>query len=208
MQPHEYSIIGHNRARIGRRLGTVAAIIASSLAALGVVIFRIAEQLGLPDQLGPAIAIPISASLVFPIVHVIFDNWLWKHSVLVKILGVPDLNGVWDCEGQTIGGGNSLGEKWTGVVSVVQTWEKISVYLDTASSSSYSVAASLIHQPGRGFVLMYSYRNEPGISDTDLKGHIGYCELQIGSDIREATGDYFNNRGRTTYGKMKLKRRN
>jgi len=81
---------------------------------------------------------------------------------------------------------------------------KIRVYLNTGQSSSRSKSASLVKEPGRGYVLMYSYQNEPKLGEPELRTHVGYCELQLDEDISSAEGDYFNNRGRVTFGRMKL----
>ena len=39
-----------------------------------------------------------------------------------------------------------------------------------------------------------------------MSPHVGYAELAFQEDLRGAEGDYFNNRGRTTFGKMTLTR--
>jgi hypothetical protein len=54
---------------------------------------------------------------------------------------------------------------------------------------------------------MYSYQNEPRIGEPELRSHVGYCELQLAEDLQSAEGDYFNNRGRVTFGRMKLIRK-
>ena len=54
---------------------------------------------------------------------------------------------------------------------------------------------------------MYSYRNEPKIGEKDLYQHIGYCDLTFNASADAAEGQYFNNKGRVTYGRMKLTRK-
>lgn len=54
---------------------------------------------------------------------------------------------------------------------------------------------------------MYSYRNEPAIGQKELNPHVGYCELNFDESVTKADGDYFNNKGRTTFGRMALTRK-
>lgn len=54
---------------------------------------------------------------------------------------------------------------------------------------------------------MYSDRNEPRVGEPSLNAHIGYCEMQFTKSLRDAEGDYFNARGRGTFGRMKLTKR-
>lgn len=207
MQPHEYSVIGHSRATVGRYLGTVAGIIASACALIITVALDLAKQTGLSNWIPEVVLLPISAAVVYPIGHRLFDAWAWKWPPILKLLGIPDLNGEWVCDGKTMDADGNVLHTWSGTVSISQTWEKIKVYLDTGSSKSASVSASLVNEPGRGFLLMYSYRNEPKIGEKELRPHVGYCELTISKDVASAEGDYFNNKGRVTFGRMKLSRK-
>ena len=78
--------------------------------------------------------------------------------------------------------------------------------LSTGQSRSSSKAASLLRQPGAGCVLMYSYRNEPRIGEA-ITPHVGYAELTFDDALTAADGEYFNSKGRTTFGRMTLTRR-
>jgi hypothetical protein len=53
---------------------------------------------------------------------------------------------------------------------------------------------------------MYSYRNSPKMGQGELASHVGYCELLFDEKLTQASGDYFNNFGRTTSGRMTLTR--
>lgn len=75
-----------------------------------------------------------------------------------------------------------------GYLTISQTWEKIRVYLNTGQSSSRSKSASLVKEPGRGYVLMYSYQNEPKIGEPELRSHVGYCELLLNEELTTAEG--------------------
>jgi hypothetical protein len=55
-------------------------------------------------------------------------------------------------------------------------------------------------------MLMYSYRNEPRVGESEINAHLGYCEMRFNRSLLDADGDYFNARGRGTFGRMKLTR--
>jgi hypothetical protein len=92
----------------------------------------------------------------------------------------------------------------TGTVTISQSWEKIHVTLRTDRSASHSVSAALIPEADGSWMLMYSYRNEPRAGEPELNAHLGYCEMRFSKSLRDAEGDYFNARGRGTFGRMWL----
>lgn len=209
MQPHEYSIIGHNRASVGKGLWLVMTLVASAAVVVLAMVKDWAAAFGFPPVIINAIAFPVSAATIYPLGFVVFNKWIWKWPWISKILGVPNLSGKWECEGQKVGGvGISAPEDWQGELVISQTWDKIRVYLRTGKSDSKSVAASLLYEPERGYVLMYSYRNEPHLSNEKMSPHVGYCELVLDESLTHGEGDYFNNRGRVTWGRMSLRKMN
>ncbi len=207
MQPHEYSVIGLDRTAIGRYLGVVAGVAASLVAMVATLAFDLAQRFGFSD-VGAGVAIyPINAGLFYFLGHLAFNKYIWRRKFVQTILGVPDLNGEWACKGVTKDNDGNVIYEWDANVTISQTWEKIRVYLTTGQSSSRSKSASLVKEPGRGYVLMYSYQNEPRIGEPELRSHVGYCELLLDEDLKTAEGDYFNNKGRVTFGRMKLTRK-
>jgi hypothetical protein len=70
---------------------------------------------------------------------------------------------------------------------------------------SQSKAASIIHEKQIGYRLLYSYQNIPR-SGEPMNPHIGYAEVLFDEDLQIAEGEYFNNKGRVTYGRLKLVR--
>lgn len=206
MQPHEYSVIGHSRATIGRYLGTAAGLLASLTAVIVTASLDLARTLGISGDTTHVVIFPLNAAAFYFLGHLVFEKWVWRSKVVQALMSVPDLNGEWLCEGETKAQDGSVSQSWQGTVSITQTWEKIRVYVDTGQSTSRSKSASLVKEPGRGYVLMYSYQNDPRIGEPELRSHVGYCELQFSEDLLSAEGDYFNNRGRITFGRMKLTR--
>lgn len=207
MQPHEYSVIGLDRTAIGRYLGVVAGVLASVAAMMTTLFFDLAQRFGISDVGAGVVIYPINAGLFYFLGHLAFNKYIWRCRIFQAMLGVPDLNGVWACKGFTKDNDGNVTYEWDATVTINQTWEKIRVYLTTGQSSSRSKSASLVKEPGRGYVLMYSYQNEPRIGEPELRSHVGYCELQLDEDLKIAEGDYFNNKGRITFGRMKLARK-
>lgn len=203
MKHHEYSILGHSRAIIGRYLGTFAAILASGGAIAGGAVLALFDQLGLKDSRSEIVLWPLTVGVIFTAVHFGFDKFVWRWSIVRKLTNIPDLNGVWLVSGTTVSDGNTA---WSGELTISQSWEKIWVHLQTETSSSRSKAASLLYEPGSGYCLMYSYRNEPRMGE-EMVAHVGYAELTFDDALSKASGEYFNSKGRTTFGRMAISRK-
>ena len=204
---HEYTVLGHNRVVIGRYLGMAAAAIASGAVVLLGIVMHLADKLGWQKYIPDIAAWPVSAATVFLIVHFCFNKLAWRWWPLGKFLRIPDLNGKWDCKGETLDAQGVVQNSWTAEVTITQTWEKIKIRLATAQSNSHSITAALVYEQAEGYRLMYNYRNEPKIGQPALAAHVGFAELLFDEDVRNAEGDYFNNRGRVTFGKMSLSKK-
>lgn len=205
LTPHEYSIIGHSRTTIGRYLGALAAWIAAGSVVASGAAAGIAHWLGLSEWMSHLAIVPISAAAVYPVAHWLFDRIAWKYAG--HVLKIPDIGGTWHCEGSTRAEDGSVKFQWPAKVTITQSWEKIHVTLRTDRSASHSVSAALIPEADGSWMLMYSYRNEPRAGEPELNAHLGYCEMRFSNSLRDAEGDYFNARGRGTYGRMKLTKR-
>jgi hypothetical protein len=204
---HEYSVIGHSRSTWGRRLGALA----GGLAALGVLtagaFLGLAERIGVAEQVPEVIMWPFTAAFVYAGVHWLFNRVVWKWKWFSSILGVPDLSGTWHCRGRTLNPIKGAPPDWEGELRITQTWEKIRVYLKTGQSESQSKAASLIFEPGVGCRVLYSYYNVPALGEK-LQAHVGYSEIMFSETLTSGHGEYFNNKGRVTYGTMQLTKGN
>lgn len=204
---HEYSVIDHPRAAVGRWIGSAAGAIAAVITVIAPIITGWFDQLHVAVGTPRWVVAPIAAGVVFALVHLAFDKLVWRWPLVRTFLRIPDLNGVWAVSGRTMNPVPGAPDEWTGEVRITQTWEKIWVHLKTRQSCSSSKAASLLRQPGAGCILMYSYRNEPRIGEA-ITPHVGYAELTFDEDLAGADGEYFNSKGRTTFGRMTLTRRN
>lgn len=198
---HEYSILGHSRASLGRHLGTVAAAAAGSSVLVAPAILAILEKFGLIDEIPRLLLWPITAGLFYLAIHWLFDRYLWRWNWLARFLGLPNLSGQWVCNAQTFDSDNKPTFEWSGTVTIHQTWEKIRIYLDTGQSSSSSCIASISPETEKGFKLIYSYRNEPKVGE-ELQIHLGFAEMLFNHNTTRADGEYYNVKGRLTKGRM------
>ena len=131
---------------------------------------------------------------------------IWKIKCLESVLGFPDLSGTWCCEGQTLDFENKVLYEWPAEIVITQTWEKICIALKAKESRSVSQTATLRKKEGVGYLLAYSYHNEPNGKNHELQQHFGFCEFLFNPELTEAEGRYFTSRGRNTFGSMKLTR--
>jgi hypothetical protein len=208
VRDHEYAILGGlNRAKIGQTIGVIAGVISAMIVAAILALINVAKWLGVGDSVPPVLLIPIGAGAVYAALYWLFDRHAWKIGTLSRWLKVPDLSGRWICEGRTLSpGSDAYGPSWSAEIMIIQSWDRIRVRLKTAQSASNSVTASLLHDPVDGYRLIYSYRNDPRIGETELASHLGFAELIFAPDLRSADGEYFNGHGRYTYGTMTLVR--
>ena len=90
-------------------------------------------------------------------------------------------------------------------VSIIQTWSKLAVRLETEHSRSRSVTASLRMIDLPHPELIYQYVNEPkSNAPTTMEMHRGTAILElIGFDL---VGDYYTGRGRGEIGTIRLRK--
>lgn len=196
---HDYSIDKHPKAKIIFALAFLAIFFAKHIND-----FFLCESLKL--SLFARMNIPVFA--FFSLIYFVFEKYLWKVEVLRKIFLVPDLNGTWSCIGETIikdGGKTSI--KWKGNLTITQSWSKIAICLSSKNSESKSLAASIKHEPGSGYRLVYQYSNNPNLNETELKIHKGVTELLFDEKAKEASGYYFTDQHRGTVGSIKLRKK-
>ncbi|WP_370153280.1 hypothetical protein [Ferrovibrio sp.] len=204
MRVHEYTIIGHSRAKIGRWLAIGAGLIASGGVTVGIAAIDLAKRAGIETS-GSLIIWPITSGVVFAALYFSFDYWIWKLPVASRLLNIPNLAGKWEVTGQSLGQKGEVLHDWKGLITITQSWEKIRVFLETKTSDSYSISAALLPDRDIGCRLMYSYRNEPKLGNPDLKPHDGYAEIIFHPKNGVGNGDYFNKQ-RFTFGTTKLKK--
>jgi hypothetical protein len=195
---HDYAIFGHSRTSIGRWLGVVSVIITGALSSLFLWLYKATNI----EAFATAIITP---AIIYFILHYFFDKVAWR----IPFFSIPDISGVWVVQGETLNEDGTTKYPWNAEIDIEQTWEKICISLKTSQSSSESYTATLGKKPGTkgGWVLHYSYTNNPDLGQFhELNSHKGYCELVFNKDLRLGEAAYFNSNGRRTFGKMNLKK--
>lgn len=204
-QDHEYALLGgFNRSHVGRWIFMGSAAVSAVLVFLLLSAVDVAEKLGWPVNLPPAALSLIGAGSVYLALYFLFDKFAWKIGPISRALKIPNLAGTWRCEGLSTDKTPPL--PWTGTITITQSWDRVRVHLKSVQSASNSVAAALVCDPVGGHRLMYHYKNEPRQDEAELHAHHGFADMVFSADGKAAYGEYFNGRGRNTFGDMKLTR--
>lgn len=208
MLDHEYALLGgFNRAKVGRYLGVIAAGVSAAIVFVLLNAVTFVQNLGLPAHLTPSVMSLVGAGAVFGALYWLFNRYVWRWPLLAMALKVPNLAGDWKCVGRSVAPDGTVQHEWSGIVSIYQRWDKIRVRLKTEQSGSDSIAAALVCDDDDGYRLLYNYRNDPKIGEVELKSHLGFCDMHFSKDLKSADGEYFNGRGRNTFGTMWLTRK-
>jgi hypothetical protein len=197
---HEYSIIGHKRSEVGRYLGLVSVALAPLIT--GAAAWAAQLPFLTSSLRGKMLAFTISTGAVYALLYWLFNRYGWRR--VDKILGIPDLGGVWKIVGKSLTLEGEEKYPWTGTLSITQRWDRIAIELQTTQSTSHSETASVLLQPDGKAKLSYSYQNHPNMGEVELNKHQGFCELVFDPNRQSAEGHYFNSLGRYSIGRMKL----
>lgn len=201
---HDYSIDKHPKEKVLFFLALVAITSAPIIKELAEYLVSLLE-VSTGWSSAPVVAVPVFG--LFAGLYFLFDKYLWKISWFRKVLLVPDLNGKWRCNGHTnLKNAEQVDYDWNATVSITQSWSKILIHLNTSQSESKSISASIYHEAGVGYRLLYQYNNKPNANELDLNNHSGSAELLFTEDTVSASGSYYTDRHRTTVGTMILER--
>lgn len=196
---HDYAVFGHDRASIGRWLGFISIVTAGGISQL----LTLASNL---SGFEAFTKVTITTGIIYMALHWLFNKFLWK----IPFFKVPDINGEWSLTGQTLNDDGSTKYDWNGLIGIEQSWKNILIHLKTENSQSESYTATLSKRfgPTGGWILSYSYKNEPELEQShELNTHKGYCEIEINKDLTVGKASYFNSAGRKTFGVMNLERK-
>lgn len=153
------------------------------------------------------LGLTISSVTIFTILYFLFTKWLWKIPFISNCLHVTNISGIWKCEG--IGckyDDKNIKNTWTGTIKIVQTLTKMEIVLTTENSQSRStsVISNLELHDTKECTLSYMYYNKPNDIAEGLNEHEGFCSLVFDLEKKRATGVYYTNPARKSYGTMKL----
>jgi len=134
-----------------------------------------------------------------------YNRVLWRQTVLgMRLSQIPDLGGTWSA---TLQSSHNGGAQSSGCVRVHQTWSKMLIEFESASSRSVSRMAALNLEPGANQGLVYEYANDPQFAAVDsMHAHRGVAVLRRSANGQCLHGEYFTGRDRQTHGSMTLQR--
>lgn len=200
---HEYSLLGGvNRSSVGKWIMRASALMSASAVFVLLTAVDLAKRFDINANLPPSALSLVGAGMMYATLYWLFDHFGWRIRVVGRCLKLPNISGRWACEGISLD--RTPPERWEGTVTIIQSWDRIRVYLETARSSSDSIAAALLHETGTGNRLLYHYCNHPRAGEAELHAHHGFAELTFTPDGSAARGEYFNGRGRNTFGTLQL----
>jgi hypothetical protein len=197
---HEYAIEGKGREKILFCIAFIS-ILLTPIINLGL------HHLNEKIQNYIEIVYTVTSLTAFSLFYWLFNKFIWR--VIVKILNIPNLNGMWDCKGHSFNSVTKAEFSWDSVIEIKQTWSKIAVYQRTKDSDSHSmsVIGSIKNEENGEIVLSYVYENTPRSDTPALLKHKGVVTLRFNKYKTKASGDYFNDQNRSTYGTMNLEKK-
>ncbi|WP_167754389.1 hypothetical protein [Amycolatopsis nivea] len=134
----------------------------------------------------------------------LYDQQLWRlHLGKHRLAGIPDLSGQWN---GTIESNFAGGTQIPCTVDIRQTSTKILLKLDTGTSRSNSMMASIRTDPSlRG--VHYEYTSQPKtLSSRSMHPHKGRAHLDWNDDFSTLEGEYETDHRRGNEGRIRLRR--
>ncbi|MDP9366169.1 MAG: hypothetical protein M3Q10_18440 [Chloroflexota bacterium] len=155
------------------------------------------------------LADPTSAAFVYGALYALFNAYLWRLGVLrwIGLVSTPDLNGTW--RGVLRSSHDDFATEKALDLTIEQSWTRMVVRIRTAQSASHSRTASLLLNAGPGKTLSYTYLNQPNTAEGEAMAiHQGTAVLVLhgGARPHRLEGEYYNSRGRRTFGQISVAR--
>ena len=190
---HPYSINSHERRSLPFYLAGVSILFA----------FGLKYLVDIPDWL----PIP-SVFAAYGVSYTLFDKVLWKLNILRKIglIKTPDLNGTWKMV--TTSSLNNHTIEYIGRLKIEQTWTHISLYFEGSNATSSSKISWITITNNSIYTLEWQYlsKRKPEFAEDEYM-HYGITKVQSdGFDIVDdcMEGDYYTDRSRDKYGRVKV----
>ena len=139
----------------------------------------------------------------YGIFHLLYDRILWRlHFGPIALSQIPDVGGVW---AGVLTSSYEKGTKINIVFYIKQTWSEIAIRTETATSTSSTMMAALNTEDSSDPGLHYEYISRPGAFTKDtMHIHPGTGNLNLSSDGKTLTGEYYTGRDRATFGSLEL----
>lgn len=141
----------------------------------------------------------------YGLLYWLFKDFLWNKKLFRFLLGIktPDWNGNYVGELKSSHDNFVNAIKFT--LEIHQTWDKILLVGKTDTSDSFSLTAVFSEVDKTSPLLVYEYQNQPKNAATEsMNTHNGVTQLYW--DNGELVGDFYNGRGRRTFGTFKVKK--
>ena len=142
-----------------------------------------------------------SAFVIFLLIYLTFDKWLWKLSPTRWFFSIcePNLSGTWRGKLKS----NTHGKEMDVTIQIKQRWSKIAISISFDKSTSSSFSAAILCSRSLP-VLVYNYDNTPHERESEgMTRHIGTAELILKNE-NTLTGNYFNSGDRKTEGSISV----
>lgn len=137
------------------------------------------------------VAVPSSFAL-YGLFSFVFDKYLWKISLIRRIHGIPNLNGVW--EGAIAKSKDDLFLDYKVKVEILQTWTKIQIEVigEHTVSKLTSISMDIDHDTRKRIKYIYEVLPEKEGNGQNLRGE-GCQNLTLESE-NKLKGAYFSSK--------------
>jgi hypothetical protein len=146
-----------------------------------------------------------SVFAVYGAFYWLFDKFLWKWSLLNKVLSTPNLNGTWTMLMKS--SRDNYSTEYEGTLTITQTWTKIYLFLDGEKATGKSIMAGIEVQTSSLFTLKWEYlsQRKPEFAENEYMHH-GMTRAMIKPGISPLTlnGDYYADRSRHSSGPVTI----
>lgn len=133
-------------------------------------------------------------------VFAVFDRWVWRWKLIVRLTHRPVVVGTWLGELTSFrddGQGKEVVQPAVPVALVIaQTFTTVHLTLMTAESKSRSVAETLQRNDNHDYTIYYQYVNTPRLEHRDRSPvHAGGSRVEFADDFPQALdGEYWTSR--------------
>lgn len=130
-----------------------------------------------------------STAVIYKIIYWLYDECIWKCSLIKKWHNVPDLNGVWRGKLKSSYNNEIIDMK----MEIIQTWTNITFLSTFKNSNSKSSNATIFIESEREVEIFFVYHNQSSDPTYGTQSYDGCNKLSYDGDSKiEAV--YFNNR--------------
>ena len=142
-----------------------------------------------------------SVGVFYSLFKWLFNSYIWKTKLMVKLTKIPNFSGKWIIKGES---NFANGTEFTGILIIKQTFDKITIKSIFERSES-SNTQTFLEIKDTDIKLSYYYQNEPKQRESGkLNIHHGFMILTFSNG--NFSGEYFNDAFRGTKGSWILEK--